>query len=168
MCNPAIIAGGAFAVEAGQAVLQHIGQNQAYAANKTAANYNYANRMDVIDQQRVQLDQAKSENVFDTAIAGLKAEGSIAASAGDMGYGHASIASALNADMFGLGREASVEDAADQNQRVQLGNEKTGAAIARTSQINSMSKSSGLQLALGIGKAGVDATKTYMGAGGKF
>lgn len=146
----------------------HVATNQAYAANKTAANYNYANRMDILGQQRVQLDQAKSENAFDTAIAGLKAQGRIASEGASGGWAASSTIGALNADMFGLGREAGTEDIKDQNQRVQLGNEATGAAIARTSQINSKAHDSGLALALGIGGDFVKGASSYASMGGKI
>lgn len=168
MCDPITIAAATFAVGAAQQVSQYAGEKQAYAANKTAANLNFANQQDILGQKRVQLDQQRSENALDTAIATVKAQGSVAASAASMGMSSASIVGALNADMFGIGRQYSAEQTNDQNQRLQLANESRGAAISRESQIMQVSKPGLADLALGIGGAALKGASAYSTAGGKF
>jgi hypothetical protein len=168
MCDPATLAAVTFAVGAGQQVSQYVGEKQAYKANKVAANLNYANQHDILGQKRIQLDQQNSENALDTAIATVKAEGEVAASAASLGMSSASIVGALNADMFGIGRQYSAEQTNDQNQRVQLANEARGAAISRESQIMSVSKPGLLDLGLGIGAAALKGAGAYTTAGGKI
>ncbi len=162
MCDPISIGAATAALAVGTAVADHVGTNQAYEANRQAANYNYANDLTTLGQKRVELDQQKSENAFDTAIATARENGRIAASAGDQGLGSSSIVQQLNSGMFGIGRQAGAEDLNDRNTRIQLAQETTGADIRRQSQINSKSRSSGVQLALGVGKgvlSGVNAGK---------
>lgn len=166
MCSPGALAAGQAAVGIASAVAGHIGQKQAYKANREAAQYNFANRFNASETQRVQMDQERSEKAFDTAIAAVQAQGRIAASASEMGLSAGAAQQGFNSEMFGLGRQASVDDANDANQRVQLANERRGADIARISQINSVSKPSALGLVLGIGKAVVDAGTSYKQMGG--
>jgi hypothetical protein len=155
------------ALAVGQAVTTHIGTNQAYSANKQAANYNYANDLTTLGQKRVELDQARSENAFDTAIATAREQGRIVASATDQGLAPTSITQQLNSAMFGIGRQAMAEDTNDQNARIQLAQERTGADIRRQSQINSKPRSSGVQLALGVGQGLLSGANTYKSAGGR-
>lgn len=167
MCAPIAIAAATAALSVGSAVVQHIGTNQAYQANKLAANFNYANDLQNLGQKRVELDQERSENAFDTAIATAKEQGRIAASATDQGLAPTSIVQQLNASMSGIGRQAGVEDTNDQNARIQLAQEATGADIRRQSQINSKPRSSGIQLALGVGQGVLSGFNAYNGAKGK-
>lgn len=167
MCDPiTATAVATAALSVGQAVATHVGTNQAYHANEKAANYNYANDLTTLEQKRVELDQNRSENAFDTAIATAKEQGRIAASASDQGLGAVSIVGALNAGMFGIGRNAEVEDINDSNARLQLAQERTGADIRRQSQINSKPRSSALQLALGVGQGIMDGVNAGAGAKG--
>lgn len=169
MCNPVLIGVAVAALSVGSAVVEHVGTNQAYAANKQGANLNYANQREVIQQKAVQLDQEKSETAFDTAIATAQAQGSIAASASDQGLGAPSIAQALHADMFGIGRQQSLADLNDSNARAQLANERKGADITRQTTINSKPRSGAAQLGLGVGKgilAGFNAAGSAQKAGG--
>lgn len=161
MCNPIALAAVAGGMQIGQQVLQYQGQQQAYAANKTAANLNYANRITTIGEQKAQLDEKQSQTKFDEAIQAAKSEGSVINSASTMGLAPSSLVHALNTTDFGLGQTSSVEDINDRNARLQLGNEATGAEIARQSQINSVTNPSPLSLILGIGKAGADAGSSY-------
>lgn len=165
MCNPVLIGAAVATLGVGQAVVQHIGTNQAWEANRVAANLNYARESDIIGQQALQLDQERSEAAFDTAITAAQAQGSIAASAADQGLGAPSIAQALHADMFGIGRQASIADLNDLNARAQLANEKRGAAITRESTIASKPRSGTLNLALGVGNALVGGVQAGMAAG---
>jgi N-acyl-D-aspartate/D-glutamate deacylase len=168
MCDPLSIAAVTFAVGAGQQVSQYVGEKQAYSANKTAANLNFANQHDILQQKHIQLDQQNSENALDTAIATVKAQGEVAASAASLGMSSSSIVGALNADMFGIGRQYSAEQTNDQNQRVQLANESRGAEIARNSQIAAVAKPNLLNLGLGIGGAALKGASAYSSAGGTF
>lgn len=168
MCDPVSIGLATFAVGAAQQGVEFLGERQAYKANKVAANLNYANQSDIISQKRVQLDQEHSENALDTAIATVKAQGSVAASAASMGMSSASIVGALNADMFGIGRQAGAEQANDNNQRLQLANEARGAAISRESQIMSVAKPGLLNLGIGFASSALKGAGAYSTAGGKF
>lgn len=153
MCDPVTIGVATFALSAASTSLEHIGTNQAYHANKDAANYSYARDMDAIGRQDSQLQQERSNEAMDTAIAALKARGDISASASDMGLSSNSIVSSLNASMFGIGRSAVIEEKNFTNQRIELANSRTDAEIRRQNQINSKPRSGLLQLALGIGDA---------------
>jgi hypothetical protein len=168
MCDPLSIAAVTFAVGAGQQVSQYVGEKQAYSANKTAANLNFANQHDILQQKHIQLDQQNSENALDTAIATVKAQGEVAASAASLGMSSSSIVGALNADMFGIGRQYSAEQTNDQNQRVQLANESRGAEIARNSQIMSVSKPEPPTSAWASEAAALKGAGAYTTAGGKI
>lgn len=168
MCDPITMAAATFAVGAGQAISSYVGQKQAYKANVVASNLNFANQYNIEQQKHGELDQQKSENAFDTAIATVRAQGSVAAGAASMGLSQGSIVQALNADSFGIGRQAGAEDTNDANQRVQLSNELQGADIERQSQISKVSKPGLADLALGIGAAGLKGASAYTSAGGKI
>lgn len=161
MCDPVSIAAISGGMAIGQQVLQYKGQQQAYDANKTAANLNYAQRLTTIGEQRAQLDEKQSQTKFDEAITAAKSEGSVINSASSMGLAPSSLVHALNTTDFGLGQTSSVETINDRNARLQLGNEATGAEISRQSQINSVTAPNPLSLILGIGKAGADAGASY-------
>jgi len=164
MCDPVSIGIATFALGATEAVSQHVGQNALYKANKQASNYNYAREVEAIGRQDSQLQQEHSQQVLDTAIAALKSQGAIAASASDMGLARGSILQQVNASMFGLGRDASAQERNFTNQRIEIANSRTDAELKRQNQINSVSKSNFAQLALGIGKAGVQAFGSYSAA----
>lgn len=164
MCDPVSIGIATFALGATEAVSTHIGTNRAYEANRQASNYNYAREADAIARQDNQLQQEHSQQVLDTAIASLRSQGSIAASASDMGLSGGTLVQQINAGMFGLGREASIQDRNFNNQRVELANSLTDAELKRQNQINSMSKSNFAQLALGVSKAGLQAVGSYNAA----
>lgn len=168
MCDPISIGAVTAALSVGQAVLSYEGQRQAYNVNEDAANLNYAQEINVNEQKRVQLDAERSEKAFDTAITAAQAEGRIAASASERGLGSSSIIQAINADMFGIGRQASVEGLNDQNARNQLALERGGAEISRASSINSMQKPGALSLVLGVGQGVMKGVNAYTGSGGKF
>ena len=168
MCDPITIAAATFAVGAGQAVSGYFGAQEAYKANKQAANLSAAYQHDVIQQKSIQLDQEKSEKALDTAIATVRAQGQVAASASAMGVAPSSIVGAINADMFGIGRQAMADETNDRNARLQLSNELRGAEIERVSKINSVAKPGVLDLALGIAGAGLKGVDAYSTAGGKF
>lgn len=166
MCDPVSIGAATFALSSATAITSHIGQNQAYAANAQAANYNYARENEALGRQAVQLDKEQSETAFDTAIAGIRAEGDIVASASDRGLGSSSIAQQLNASMFGLGRQATAEEDNFATSRANLSSSRTDASIRRQSQINSQRKSGALNLALGIGNSALAGANSYRGAKG--
>lgn len=164
MCDPVSIGIATFALGTAQAVSTQVGMNQAYEANRQAANYNYARDIEAANRQDSQLQQEHSQQVLDTAIAGLKARGDISASAADMGLAPSSISHQLNAGMFGLGRQATIEDKNFQNQRIEIANSRTDADIKRQSQINSKSKSNAAMLALGIGSSALQGVNSYNSA----
>ena len=169
MCNPMLaIAAATSVLSIGSSIVERAGAKQAYNANVTAANLNYAQQQNVINQKASQIDQNASERVFDSAITRQQAEGRIAASATSQGLAPTSIIQALNADMFGIGRQDAVATANDNNSRAQLINEQQGAIIERQSQINRVAKPSGLSLALGIGKGVLAGANAYHSLGGKF
>lgn len=164
MCDPLSIGIATFALGSAQAVTSHIGQNQAYKANEKAANLNYAREQEAIGRQAVLVDKEQSETAFDTAIATAQAEGDIAVSASERGLGASSISQQLNAAMFGIGRQATMEDANFSTQRQNLAESRTDAELKRQSQINSKQKSGALSLVLGIGSAGLQGANAYKGA----
>lgn len=166
MCGPVAIGLGAAvaALAIGSAVVGHIGQNQLASANQKAANLNYANRKDVIAQQGVQLDEEASQRTEDSAITSLRAEGEIANSAGDMGYAPTSITQSINAAMFGIGRQDTIAQTNDTNQRQQLAAGLEGADITRQSQILQHGRSSWADLGLGVGNGIVSGVKAGIGA----
>jgi hypothetical protein len=168
MCGPIAVGALSAALAIGQTVTGYIGQNQAYNANTTAANLTAANESNILGQQRVQLDQAKSENAFDSAIAAAQSQGRITASASEQGLSNTSLVQALNADMFGIGRQVSIENANDQNARNQLANQAQGIELDRNSRIASVSKPSGLSLVLGIGGGALAGVNGYAAAGGRL
>lgn len=164
MCDPVSIGIATFALGATQAVATHVGMNQQYEANRQAANYNYAREQEAINRQYSQLQQEHSQQVLDTAITALKARGDISASAADMGLAPTSISHQLNASMFGLGREATIQDKNFQNQRVEIANSRTDAELKRQNQINSKPRSNAAMLALGIGNSALQGFNSYNGA----
>jgi cell division protein FtsL len=152
----------------GQAGATYVGQKQAYSSNVTASNLTAANEYNILEQKRVQVDQERSESALDTAIAAAQSQGRITASASEQGLSNTSLIQALNADMFGIGRQASIESANDQNQRNQLSNESQGVELDRRARIASVSKPSGLSLVLGIGQGALGGISAYQGAGGRI
>lgn len=153
MCDPVSIGIATFALGTAQTVSTYVGMNQQYEANRQAANYNFAREREAINRQDSQLQQERSQQVLDTAIAGLKARGDISASAADMDLAPSSISHQLNAAMFGLGRQATIEEKNFRNQRTELSSNRTDAELRRQSQINSKAKSNVAMLALGVGNA---------------
>lgn len=157
MCDPLSIGVATFALGATQAVSSYVGQNAMAKANKEAANYNYAREIDAVNRQDSQLQQENSQQHFDTALTSLKARGDIAASASDMGLSSSSLISQVNANMFGVGRQASIEQRNFDNQRYELANSRVDADVRRVSQINKVPKATVASLVLGIGQAGLSA-----------
>jgi hypothetical protein len=166
MCSPMALAAAAAALAIGGEVSKFVGQNQAAAANKQAANINYGRTIQATNDKAVQLDQAKSENAVDTAITSIQSEGRIAASASEQGLAPTSIVQALNANQFGIGRNVVAEDINDENARKQLTAQREGAQMTRYSQIASVPKGSVTGLVLGIGKAGLDFASANAKANG--
>lgn len=164
MCDPVTIGVATLALSAGEAVMTHVGTNQAYQANKDAANLSYAQESNAIGRQKAQLDSQRSEDVFDTAIATLKSQGEIAASASSQGLASSSIVRSLNADMFGIGRNATIEQRNNTNQQIELANSRTDAELRRQNQINSAPRSSLLQLGVNLGKSALQGYNAYSGA----
>lgn len=162
MCDPltaTVVIGTALSVASAGAT--YIGQNEAHAQATQNANLNYANKRDTISAQANQLDQQKSENAFDTALTSIQSEGTIAANASEQGLAPTSIAHSINASMFGIGRNATVEEKNDQNQRLQLGTNLQGAAIQRQSDIAKTPGGSLITLGIGTGKALVGGYGDY-------
>lgn len=162
MCDPLTISAVATAaLSIGSSVLEYQGTREAYAQNQAMANYNYALDRETLGRKAVELDQAKSENAVDTAIAAARAQGDIAASASEQGLSSGSIIRAVNASMFGLGRDYSAEQINDQSQRVQLAADARGAEIARRNQIAQRPKASKAGLAIGVGKGLLSGFNTF-------
>jgi hypothetical protein len=168
MCDPVSIGVATAAVAVGGTVASAVGQNKAAGANQTAANMTFASQQDTLRDQAVQIDQESSEKSFDTAITAIQSEGAIAASAGEQGLAPTSITQALNASMFGIGRQASADDVNARNQRAQLTTEAKGNDISRISQIKKVRPMSTVGLALGVGQgilSGVNAGMSAKAAG---
>lgn len=167
MCDPLTIsAAAAAALSMGQAAMTHIGTNRAYAANEQAANLGYAQDQNALGQQQVQLDQERSQSALDTAISTLQAQGQIAASASSSGLASSSLIHSVNASMFGIGRQVDAEKTNDFNTRQAIAASRTEADLKRQNQINSRTRSSGLELALGIAQAGAKGYSTYQSGRG--
>jgi len=131
MCDPVSIGIATFALGATQSVMQHVGTNKAFEANQEASNLSYAQESNAIARQEAQTDRAYSENVLDTAITTLKAQGEVAAGASQQGLASSSIVRAINADMFGIGRQATVEEQNYRTEKIDLGERRYGAALQR-------------------------------------
>jgi len=156
MCDPVTaIAASTFALSAGEAVSSFVGQNALSKANEKAANYNFAREQEAIGRQDSQLQAEHSNKVFDTQIAELKARGAIAASASDLGASSSSVASMVNASMFGSGRQATDEAINFRNTRNEFTGAKVDAHLKRQNQINSQPRATTASLVLGLGKAGL-------------
>lgn len=169
MCDPAtIIAGATLALGVGSTVSSYMGQRQQITVDRQVSNLNFAQQSNIISQKKIQLDQGKSEDAFDTAIATVRAQGAVAAGAANQGLSGASIIQAVNADMFGIGRQVEAQNINDENQRIQLANELAGADLTRRSEIASKKKPGALDLALGIGGDVLKGVSAYTTAGGKF
>jgi hypothetical protein len=168
MCDPVSIGVTTAALAVGTQVAGAVGQNKAAGANQTAANLTFANQQDTLRQQAVQIDQESSQKSFDTAITAIQSEGSIAASAGEQGLAPTSITQALNASMFGIGRQATADNVNADNERRQLTNQARGNDINRVSQISKVRKASTVGLLLGVGNgimSGVNAGMSASAAG---
>lgn len=161
MCDPMTLAIATAALGVGESVSQYVGMNQQYEVNRQASNYNYARDREAINRQDVQLQEQNSQNVFETAIAAAQARGAVAVSAAEQGLGVPSIAGRLNAEMFGLGKQATTDQINFTNQRQELASNRTDAEIKRQNQINSKQKGSPLSLILGVGKAVVGGASDY-------
>lgn len=168
MCDPTMIAAATTALSVGQKVLAYQGQSQQAASARTVAGLNFANRSNIVAQQSTQLDQERSEKALDTAITSVRTQGTISASASDLGYGPSSLISALNADEFGIGRIVAVDEVNDRNSRLPLSNELTGANIERVSAIARNPKPSKLGLAIGLGQSLTQGASDYKNLGGSF
>lgn len=160
MCDPltaAVIVSTVASI--GSATVSYIGQNNAAAAAKTAANLNYAREVETASAQSNQMSQEESNQAFDTSLAALRAEGDIQAGASAQGLAPRSIAQQVNASMFGLGRNATIEGTNNKLRRNQLGNELTGAEITRQSTIAQTPKGNPLSLVLGVTGALAEGAK---------
>jgi hypothetical protein len=167
MCDPLSIGIATAALSVGQQVTSYIGTNQASAANQVAANLNFARENEAISRQKVQLDKQASENALDTAITAARARGEITASASDRGLASSSITQQINAAMFGVGRQASIEDINLTSQRRNLLEGRVDADIKRQSQIASMPKAGAVSLILGVGSGLAKGASAYKSAGGQ-
>lgn len=167
MCDPLTISAITTTLAVGQQVAQYQGAKAQAAGARQAANLNYAQQWNVTEARREQLDSEASEKSLDTAIAALQSEGRIAASASESGYSSGAIIEAINADMFGLGRNAEIDAVNDRNARNQLANERMGAAITRSSALANNKGPSSLSLVLGLGQAVAGGVKDYRAMGGR-
>lgn len=164
MCDPVMIGAATAALSIGQAAMTYVGANQAYEANRQAANLSYAQDSNAIGRQQVQLDQERSESALDTAIASLQAQGEIAASAASSGLASSSIIRSVNAEMFGIGRNATAEEKNNLNRRVELASSRSEADLRRQNQINSRSRSSLLELGVNVGAGALQGYNAYSSA----
>lgn len=164
MCDPVTIGAATLALSATQSVMTYIGTNQAYAANKEAANIDYAREQDALGRQQTQLQQENSEAAFDTALATLKAEGGVAASASSRGLAQSSVIRAVNSEMFGIGRQRTAEQQNFRARNVELANSRTDAAVRRQSRINSAPRSSILQLGVNLAGDALSGAGAYNNA----
>lgn len=166
MCEPTLIAAATFALGATEAVSSYVGQNQLHRQATQTANYNFAREQDALTRQDTQLQQERSEAALDTAIATARAQGAISASASDFGTAPSSLAHQLNASLFGIGRQVTLDDINFRNQRRELQERRTDAEIRRQNTIAAHPSASSASLLLGLGKAGLGAYKSYRAADG--
>lgn len=161
MCHPALIAAG---LQAGQAVVSHIGQNQAAAANEAAANVNYNSRMEALNAEGVQTDAKASEDALTSSIERAQTYGRIVTSISETGGSQLSLSKAVQGAAFAGAREQSLTDLNFRNRREQIARERIGAGVEKTNMINAVPKASPISLALKLGSAAVGGYKDFKDA----
>lgn len=166
MCDPATIAMTTLAVSSASAVAGFAGQQQASAANKTAANIGYGQNYNALQERSTQIDEAQSENTFDAIVSRAAASGRISNTAAAFGTDQATTTQQQNASDFGIGRDASVDDLNYENQRIQVSQGVTNADLQRQSQINRVPKPSVAALGLTLAGDAASAGGTYLNLGG--
>lgn len=164
MCDPVSIGIATATLGTLSSISEYVGQNQAAKSNQEAANYNFAREREAIGKQGVQLDRENSEAAFDTAITTAGERGRIVASASESGLAPASISQQLNASMFGIGRNRTVEETNFTARRNSLADSRVDAAIKRDSQIASMPRASVASLVIGIGKSALSGANAQNAA----
>lgn len=147
-------------------ITQYIGAQQAYSANRTAANENYANKMNADQAQNTQLSEQLSEDHVSNAIRSAQTYGRIAATS--TGLGAASLMPALGAATMNVARSQSIEDMNTASKRQNIVASMTGAELERRSQINSMAKPNLVTLGLGLAKDATGGATSFGQMGGKF
>lgn len=145
-----------------------IGQTQAAAAAKKAANLNFANKTTALTQENTQLSARESEDHVSAAIKSAQTFGRISASAAAMGLGNSTLSPYLDAAEGSVSRDSAIEDLNTNSKRVELGSEATGARLERDSTIAAHPSPSPVSLALGLGKDAFGAASLFSQLGGKF
>ena len=168
MCDPSLLAAAQVVPAMVSSVMGFVGQNQAAAANKKAANLSYANTENQLTQKASQVDAQQSENTVQAAISRITSQGRISASASSFGADASGATREANAADFAVGRGLSIENVNSDNQRVAIGGEQDNAFYARQSQINQVLPQSPIQLALGLAKAANAGIGAFAQFGGTF
>lgn len=168
MCDPVSMAVATTATSAASSYMGFAGQNQAAAANETAANLGYANSINGLNTQATQIDKQQSENTVTALINSVAARGRISAAASSQGMGGSTTAAQENAAEFASGRQLSIEDLNSQQERVQNANQRSGADLQRRSQIASVQPASTLSLVLGVANSALKGANQFSQSGGQF
>lgn len=167
MCGPLALAAIPATLGVVQAGMDFVGGQQAYHANRIAANTQYASTYNTAQQQAGQTNVKQSQDTVSNVIDAAQRFGRIAAGASSIGLGAGTVGAAVNASGVLTGRRQGAISFNANSERNQIGNEVQGANLRRTSQINSVQKPSLLGLMVGIGKAATSGGNTYYASGGK-
>lgn len=159
------LAGGLGAIST---ITNFIGQNQVARANELAANRNFANKTEALNNQNTQLSEQSSEDHVSNAIKSAQQFGRISATAAALGMGQSTLSPYLNAAQGAVGRDMAIEDTNTNAKRQNLVASGTGAELERQSTINSKPRGTALGLALGLGKDALGAANLFGSVGGKF
>lgn len=143
-------------------------QHQQSDATERAAYMGYGQTATGLAQQASQIDAQQTENRVEAAIARSAAQGRLSNSLSSMGVTGATATAQTSAVDNQVGRAISIQDLNSQNARVQNAYELQGAALQRDSRIASTPRPSPIQLALGIGEAGLQATSLKASIDGKL
>lgn len=156
MCDPISLSIGALALGAGNAVVDHIGQNKASKENKKQARIAEALEINSINLRGTQEKAAASQDIVAAERQTTTALSSARLAAGEAGVAGASV-DALLAD---IGNEGSAFTQTvklnTKNTLAQLEREKLGVGAKTQSRINSVPKANPFATALRIGTAAVD------------
>lgn len=149
-------------------ITSFVGESQAAAANKKAANQNFAAKTNALNTQNTQLSEQESEDHVSNAIKSAQQYGRISATAASLGMGQSTLSPYLAAAQGNVARGQAIEDINTNSKRQNIQAEQTGAELERQSTINSKPSPSPLNLALGLGKDVFSAGSLFGQLGGKF
>lgn len=168
MCSPQIAGSAQGVLSMAQTITSFIGAQQAYSANRQAANLNFANKTNALNAENTQLSEQSSEDHVSNAIKSAQQYGRIASTAASLGLGLSTLSPYLGAAQANVGRTQAIEDLNTSAKRQNIVAQQTGAEQERVSTIISKAKPNLLNLALNLGTDAVGGTATFAQTGGKF